>query len=121
MECPDRSAYNLIQDTKATCVRMTTDKKLAELKTIEIFKQFRTKIIGKLFNSNAKEIRLYFAALALNELEELENNLDAGRSNTGCKLSIIIIINRRRVKSQYVLITFIKYLIYIFLVFTTLC
>ena len=65
---------------------MTTDKKLAELKTIDIFKQFRTKIIGKLFKSNAKAIRLYFAALELNELEELENNLDAGRPNTGCKL-----------------------------------
>lgn len=76
--CADRSAYDLTQHFKATGVRLAAEKQLPEPQVKDVVEPVLNKgIIGKEFKKDAKIICDKLAALDLNDINTLEENLSS--------------------------------------------
>lgn len=74
--CADRSAFDLTQHTKATGVRLTAEKKLAEPRVVDVTESQPNKaVIGKAFKKDAKLVMDHLAALDKEGVEDVEKRL----------------------------------------------
>lgn len=75
--CADRSAYDLMQHSNATGVKLTAEKKLSAPKVVNVKQAVTNKTgIKKSFTKDAKKICEILANLQLTDLENLEKSIN---------------------------------------------
>ncbi|XP_075536442.1 glycine--tRNA ligase [Dermacentor variabilis] len=75
--CADRSCYDLSQHTKATGVRLVAEKPLPQPKTVDVVEALPNKAaLGKQFKKEAKPVSDAIAALAPEQVDLLEKDLN---------------------------------------------
>merc|ERR1719427_1834803 len=90
--CADRSAFDLTQHSKATGVKLCAEKKLPEPVTRDVTELTPNKgPLGKAFKKEAKAVTDRLAALSLEEITKVEEELAGGKAELevgGAKVSL---------------------------------
>jgi len=80
--CADRSAFDLTQHTKATGIKLTAEKRLAQPVTKDMTEILPNKgALGKAFKKEAKDVTEMLAKLSLEQITKLETDLAGGEAS----------------------------------------
>lgn len=76
--CADRSCYDLKQHTLATGIKLVSEKRLPEPKTVEFTEAVINKqVLGKAFKKDAKAITELLANMSIDDLEKMDTELSS--------------------------------------------